>query len=247
MRIGWVAIHRRLINHPLWTRGRFSRGQAWIDLLLHASHVDHFIYHGNLKIEEKRGDYVTSQVALAKRWKWNIKSVRVFILFLKTDRMLDSRTSLAQDSGYTHLTILNYDHYQSLSESLVDSRTSNQLDIDLDSRGTAEGQPRDTPNKGNKGNKKDSCAGFDRFWAAYPKKRSIAQARKAWAKIGPNNGMVDLILASVEAHKKSFEWTKEAGQFIPYPATFLNGELWRDQVDTTGAGPGAQGSIYPDL
>ena len=38
------------------------------------------------------------------------------------------------------------------------------------------------------------------------------------------------ILAAIEAQKKSEQWVKDGGQYIPHPATWLNQGRWDDQV-----------------
>ncbi|OAT81085.1 hypothetical protein [Desulfotomaculum copahuensis] len=70
---------------------------------------------------------------------------------------------------------------------------------------------------------------FARFWAAYPKKRSKGQAEKAWAKLQPDEQLVETMLAAIERAKKSEEWRKENGRYIPYPATWLNAKGWEDE------------------
>ena len=45
---------------------------------------------------------------------------------------------------------------------------------------------------------------------------------------------METLLSALEQHKKSPQWTKDGGQFIPYPATWLNGKRWKDQVCTSG-------------
>jgi hypothetical protein len=92
-----------------------------------------------------------------------------------------------------------------------------------------------TAAKGKK--KRTSSPGFDQFWAAYPRKVSKAAAEKAWAKIAPDAAQLAVILAAVEAHKASEKWRKDAGEFIPYPATWLNGRRWEDEVGGTGSSP----------
>lgn len=74
---------------------------------------------------------------------------------------------------------------------------------------------------------------FARFWAAYPKKRSKGQAEKAWAKLQPDEQLVETMLATIERAKKSEEWRKESGRYIPYPATWLNGKRWEDEYTAT--------------
>ena len=70
---------------------------------------------------------------------------------------------------------------------------------------------------------------FARFWAAYPKKRSKGQAEKAWAKLQPDEQLVETMLATLERAKKSEEWRKENGRYIPYPASWLNAKGWEDE------------------
>lgn len=72
---------------------------------------------------------------------------------------------------------------------------------------------------------------FERFWIEYPKKRSKAQARKAWNKLRPNEQLQAEILAGLQRAKTSFDWQKQGGQFVPYPASWLNAEGWLDEIE----------------
>ena len=71
---------------------------------------------------------------------------------------------------------------------------------------------------------------FDLFWDIYPRKKSKVQAKRAWDKINPQNGTREKIMFSVMKHKLSADWLKEGGNFIPYPATFLNNQRWEDEI-----------------
>lgn len=71
--------------------------------------------------------------------------------------------------------------------------------------------------------------GFNTFWAAYPRKVGKKTAQAAWAKI--KNPDIDLILDAISKQKKTIQWTKEKGSFIPHPTTWLNQERWNDEVD----------------
>lgn len=71
---------------------------------------------------------------------------------------------------------------------------------------------------------------FDAFWTAYPKKKSKDDARKAWDKRRPDDALVTAMLAAIAIQVQSPEWRKDGGQFIPYPATWLNGARWTDVV-----------------
>ena len=72
--------------------------------------------------------------------------------------------------------------------------------------------------------------GFERFWSAYPKKTAKQNALKAWQKLRPDEELTEKILSALERHKKSDQWLKDNGQFIPYPATWLNGKRWEDDI-----------------
>lgn len=71
--------------------------------------------------------------------------------------------------------------------------------------------------------------GFEQFWAAYPRKCSKGQARKAWDKLRPSPELLHRILRSLDAAKRRDDWRKESGRFVPYPATWLNAEGWEDE------------------
>jgi len=71
-------------------------------------------------------------------------------------------------------------------------------------------------------------ARFERFYEAYPRKKSRIDAVKAFTKLDPDNGLLELMLASLEQAKASGEWTDP--KFIPYPASWLNAGGWLDEV-----------------
>lgn len=71
---------------------------------------------------------------------------------------------------------------------------------------------------------------FDRFWALYPNKKNKANARKAWAKLKVTDDLFNQIIAGLARYCASPDWTKDGGQFIPHPTTWLNGKRWEDEV-----------------
>ena len=81
------------------------------------------------------------------------------------------------------------------------------------------------PSRGSAGD-----TGFGMFWSAYPRKIAKANAIKAWAKLSPSADLLDDILAAVKVQSISRDWTKDDGQFIPHPATWLNARRWEDAV-----------------
>jgi hypothetical protein len=70
---------------------------------------------------------------------------------------------------------------------------------------------------------------FEIFWKSYPKRKNKGQAEKSFKKVAPDEQLMERILTSIERAKKSEQWLKENGQFIPYPATWLSAKGWEDE------------------
>lgn len=81
-----------------------------------------------------------------------------------------------------------------------------------------------------RGERRNHVLTFERFWAAYPKKKSKGDAFKAWRTLNPSDEQVSRILAAIDRAKTSADWVKEGGQFIPYPATWIRATGWEDEV-----------------
>lgn len=80
-----------------------------------------------------------------------------------------------------------------------------------------------------KDNPKENGA-FDIFWASYPRHTNKKAAQQAFQRLNPNDALMQTILAAIEKQKRSQQWTKDGGQFIPHPATWLNGQRWNDEL-----------------
>ncbi len=74
---------------------------------------------------------------------------------------------------------------------------------------------------------------FDRFWEAYPKKKAKDEARRRWDKLKVTDALAQTMLDAIAEQKKSADWTREAGRFIPYPATWLNQGRWLDELSAS--------------
>lgn len=70
---------------------------------------------------------------------------------------------------------------------------------------------------------------FDDFWKLYPKKVGKAQAEKAWNKLKVDEPLFEAMKKAIECQKRSKQWKDK--QYIPYPATWLNGRRWEDELE----------------
>lgn len=68
---------------------------------------------------------------------------------------------------------------------------------------------------------------FNTFWDAYPNKVARKAAFKAWEKAKDRPHIAD-ILNALQKAKQSKQWTKDNGEFIPHPATWINSGRWDD-------------------
>ncbi len=100
--------------------------------------------------------------------------------------------------------------------------------LEPEPKDTLEGKPKtEKPRKPFTSKKQEHL--FDRFWEQYPKKRNKGTAERAWVKIRPSDDLFDSILAGLEKARGDPNWTKDGGQFIPYPSTWLNAKGWEDE------------------
>ena len=118
-------------------------------------------------------------------------------------------------------------------DKIYDVDVDGDKDVDVDIYST----PPTSPRRGSGRKKSADMDGFALFWQEYPRKAAKAAALKAWQKLNPSPELVERILAHVRDHKRSPDWLKDGGQFVPHPATFLNGRRWEDDIPPD-TGPG---------
>lgn len=132
MKEGWISLHRKIQDNPLWLSEPFTRGQAWVDLIILANHRGGYIRKDGYRIDLERGQLGWSTVRLAERWKWSRGKVNRFLKELKTDGQIEQQT----DNRTSIITICNYEEYQ--SHDTASSTADNTADS------TADGQLTDT-------------------------------------------------------------------------------------------------------
>ena len=71
---------------------------------------------------------------------------------------------------------------------------------------------------------------FDEFWKMYPKKVGKEDSKKSFSKLKVDDELFLAITDGLEKWKSSDSWAKDGGQYIPNPATWLNGKRWEDEI-----------------
>jgi hypothetical protein len=79
-------------------------------------------------------------------------------------------------------------------------------------------------------NESSGSDGFETFYRAYPRRAARKDAERAFnkAKLG-SNGLA-VVLSDIQRRLNSGEWLTTKTQFIPLPASYLNGRRWEDEV-----------------
>lgn len=70
---------------------------------------------------------------------------------------------------------------------------------------------------------------FETFWSEYPKHINRNGCYKAFKGIKRVVDQMPEIMLSLEKFKRSQDWQKENGKYIPYPLTWLHQERWKDE------------------
>jgi len=81
--------------------------------------------------------------------------------------------------------------------------------------------------------KPEAVAGFDEFYALYPKRQKRAEAEKAWRRLNPSPVLRQTIMSALAIHQAQDTWTKDGGQFVPLPASWLNARRWEDELEVS--------------
>ena len=86
----------------------------------------------------------------------------------------------------------------------------------------------------------EDIVAFDKFWQLYPRKVGKGAAKKAWARLNPDDDLVRRILEAVSEQRDSVQWARDGGQYIPHPTTWLNQERWEDELEPLYHDPTAE-------
>lgn len=116
-------------------------------------------------------------------------------------------------------------------------------DAPLESKAGANGQEQRTPDQPALADPKpkrnikpaatDLLDGFDQFYRLYPRRQKRPNAELAWKKLKPDAALREILIAALAKHCLRPDWVKDGGQYIPLPASWLNGRCWEDELLAT--------------
>lgn len=121
----YIKLDRGLKNNAIWLEKPFSKGQAWVDLLILAQGVDkEKLYRGKVQ-QMQHGNVYTSLYYLANRWGWSRSKVYRFLEELMFAEMIVIQGWTTNDTkndtinktknktkNGTVITVVNWEVYQ---------------------------------------------------------------------------------------------------------------------------------------
>lgn len=91
----------------------------------------------------------------------------------------------------------------------------------------------------------EAASRFGAFWESYPRKIGKGAARAAFERLNPDAELFESLMSALESHKRSAQWTKDDGQYIPNPVTWIDQMRWEDELPAP-AKESANGSFDTD-
>jgi len=248
---GWISLHRKIREHPLFKENRsFSKFEAWIYLLLSANYRKNQFLLGNIVITVNRGDVLTSIKDLAETWKWSRTKVKNFLEFLQNEKMILFEST----TKYTMIQILNYEKYQQIETKDFDEKFSENASKahEIDMKEATTEHEKNTNNKVNKSNNekqinnntnaikasaenssKDEKAqlnetgkgeyspDFEELWKVYPRKIEKGKAYRAYKQRLKEGYTTLKLLKSVTQYNQQIKREQTEAKYIKHCSTFL--------------------------
>lgn len=243
---GYIKLYRSLLRWEWYDDANTFR--VFVHLLLTVNHEPQK-WHG---ITIDRGQRLASFSKIAGELRLSVQNIRTSIDHLKSTGEVTCRSQ----GGHSIFTVVNYNLFQQLTSQPTNSQQSpnkaltndqqqrkNDKNIEKEKNilppksPQGEGQAEDLTVETAGGaaeaaiRPKTPVQGFEEFWKSFPKKASKGSALKAWNKLRPGKELREKIMAAIERAKKSEQWNRENGRFIPYPATWLHAQGWEDELE----------------
>lgn len=254
---GYIRFYRSVFEHPAFREEPFTEREAWTWLCANAAWKPRRQRMGEHIVDLARGELVGAVRFLAEKWGWSRGKVERFVIRLKNETMIETRT----ETGITIISVCNYDIYQGGDD---DTETAVGRDPGQ-ARDAAETEPRhgrdnrkelNTFKKGKEGEEPrgglfgeetavavsaapDFQSMFLAWYGIYPKKVDRADAEKALVrdlkKVKPDQveDRFQQIMAGTRAYAAELEMNRTDRKYIKAPAVFINKGSWQNEVSTS--------------
>lgn len=222
---GYIKLFRSLRHCWVWNGEKFSRGQAWIDLLFSANHQDEKVSLGSQLFDVKKGSFITSKLKLADRWSWSNTKVDSFLKMLEQDGMI----TVKSDTKKTFITIENWELYQSVDNEKTEQK-HNKNETETEQKHTNNNEKNEKNDKNDKYN--NYCVEFEELWKLYPRKVEKKSGYKCYCNRLKNGNTHDDLLKAVKNYAAECNKNKTEEKFIKHMSTFFSAnEPFKDYIE----------------
>lgn len=237
MNAGYIKLWRKTIDSAVWRLPPLEFN-VWIWLLMSANWEPHKALLLQEEVVVGAGEIVTSYAHIAEGIAWgggrgrkrtlpSVGQMRTAVRHLVDLNCIQTLLEPGQGrhQPWLHIKVLHWDQYQG------------EMGENTTTPPTTSVQPNDNLTTTIKEGKKKNLSIvqirplFDRFWAIYPRKEGKGKAEAAFTKALRSATDAE-IMAGLEAQLPKMRAKIASGeaQYVPMPATWLNGKRWADEV-----------------
>ena len=203
MNVGWIKLHRQILNWEWYSDTNTFR--LFLHLILTANYKDQK-HQGKLI---KKGTLITGRDKLSIETGLSVREVRTCLERLKSTNEI----AIKSNSKGTEIQVVNYDKYQIETSETTNKQPTNDQQT--------------TTIKEYKENKEEKeIYSFNEFWSDYGKSVDKTKCKAKFEKLS------DKIKIKIKEVLPLYVKSTPDKQFRKNPQTWLNGECWNDEVKT---------------
>jgi len=115
---GWIKLHRKIFDNPIWQNEKALK--IWIWCLLKANHKQNHILFSRQQIPIKKGQFIFGRKKASQQLKIPETTIYFWINYLKVNSYIDIKST----NKYSIITILNWNEYQTIDSKVDNKRTT---------------------------------------------------------------------------------------------------------------------------
>jgi len=234
MQRGYIKLWRKIFDSGI--QKEHATFTLWIWILCNVTRKQFTYTIRGQQIVLEPGELVFGRNRLADELGLTSQNVRTCLKNLRKWKNLTIRST----NRFSILKVTNWESYQETQNEI-----NQQTNQELTSNQPATNQLPTTKQEYKKLRNKEITYSveFELFWKTYPKRTGKIKALEAWNKYNGARPPIEIIIRKVEELKKTDQWSRNNGQYIPNPATWINQGRWDDEckIDIKESMPGWEG------
>lgn len=220
----WFAIDRKIFSSDLWFASPWKL-KIFIYLLGNANHEPGHFMGVDIDRGELIRSYRTIQSDCSYKIGYRIKKPS-FDTVRRICEELTKESRIVQRTVHCG-TLFKIINYNELQPNYTQRTVQRKRESSFNDRSTP---VHNNNNKNNNKIKDNYSDDFLKFWETYPRKVGKDAAYTAWVKRNGTRPSIEIILEKLNELKISEQWTRDNGQYIPHPSTWINRGGWADEL-----------------